>query len=141
MFIQNNGRYAFSFTIVKNGKEVKIAFDRKRVFLDTGNVATTGITEIEEEDYKELLKQKPFKKMVDDKIFVEVENLDTIKTDEGALKAKDEEIAKLKEELKKADETKSALETKDNEINALKAQIEALSKGKKGAKKDETEGF
>ena len=143
MFIQNNGRYAFSFTIEKNGRETKVVFDRKRVFLDTGNIATTGITKIDKEDFELLMKLKPFEKMFNDKIFVEVKNLDTLKNDAGALKAKDAEIATLKEKLKEADEAKNALEEKDNEITALKAQIEALSKNKKTKtdKKDETEGF
>lgn len=143
MFIQNNGRYAFSFTITKKGKETKVVFDRKRVFLDTGNIATTGITEVSKEDFGLLMKLKPFAKMYNEKVFVEVENLDVLKNDAGALKAKDAEIADLKEKLKEADEAKNALEEKDNEITALKAQIEALSKNKKGKadKKDETEGF
>ena len=89
------------------------------------------------------MKLKPFEKMFNDKIFVEVKNLDTLKNDATAIKAKDAEIATLKEKLKEADEAKNALEEKDNEITALKAQIEALSKNKKTKtdKKDETEGF
>ena len=59
-YILNTGRYAIAFTIMKNEREVKIALDRRRLFLDTGNVATTGITPVEEADIAELKKQKRF---------------------------------------------------------------------------------
>ena len=40
-FIRNTGRYAIAFTIVKNDRIVKIELDRRRLFIDTGNIATT----------------------------------------------------------------------------------------------------
>ena len=136
MFIKNTGRYAFSFAIQKGGKEVKIAFDRRRYFLDSGNIATTGITEITEEDFKELKKQKAFKEMLDKGIFTEVDKDEPDTASQGALQAKDKEIAKLKKALaeKDAGVDKKELEDKDKEIASLKAQLEKLAgKGKKGS--------
>ena len=57
-YIKNTGRYAIAFPITKNNREVKIELDRRRLYTDTGNIATTGITPVEEEDLKELKKIK-----------------------------------------------------------------------------------
>ena len=145
MKIKNTGRYALAFTIHKNGKDVVIEFDRRRLYLDTGNVATSGITEVSDEDFELLKKNKQFVKAMETEIFSEVtaEELASTATDSEALAAKDAEIAALKAELGKKAPTKKelkekdeALAAKDEEINTLKAQLEALSKGK-----DETDGF
>ena len=145
MKIKNTGRYALAFTIHKNGKDVVIEFDRRRLYLDTGNVATSGITEVSDEDFELLKKNKQFVKAMETETFSEVtaEELASTTVDSEALAAKDAEIAALKEELGKKAPTKKelkekdeALAAKDEEINTLKAQLEALSKGK-----DETDGF
>ena len=145
MKIKNTGRYALAFTIHKNGKDVVIEFDRRRLYLDTGNVATSGITEVSDEDFELLKKNKQFVKAMETEIFSEVtaEELASTTADSEALAAKDAEIAALKAELGKKAPTKKelkekdeALAAKDEEINTLKAQLEALSKGK-----DETDGF
>ena len=145
MKIKNTGRYALAFTIHKNGKDVVIEFDRRRLYLDTGNVATSGITEVSDEDFELLKKNKQFVKALETEIFSEVtaEELASTAVDSEALAAKDAEIAALKAELGKKAPTKKelkekdeALAAKDEEINTLKAQLEALSKGK-----DETDGF
>ena len=145
MKIKNTGRYALAFTIHKNGKDVVIEFDRRRLYLDTGNVATSGITEVSDEDFELLKKNKQFVKALETEIFSEVtaEELASTTADSEALAAKDAEIAALKAELGKKAPTKKelkekdeALAAKDEEINTLKAQLEALSKGK-----DETDGF
>ena len=145
MKIKNTGRYALAFTIHKNGKDVVIEFDRRRLYLDTGNVATSGITEVSDEDFELLKKNKQFVKAMETEIFSEVtaEELASTAADSEALAAKDAEIAALKAELGKKAPTKKelkekdeALAAKDEEINTLKAQLEALSKGK-----DETDGF
>ena len=145
MKIKNTGRYALAFTIHKNGKDVTVEFDRRRLFLDTGNVATSGITEVSDEDFELLKKNKQFVKALETEIFSEVtaEELASTTADSEALAAKDAEIAALKAELGKKAPTKKelkekdeALAAKDEEINTLKAQLEALSKGK-----DETDGF
>ena len=145
MKIKNTGRYALAFTIHKNGKDVVVEFDRRRLYLDTGNVATSGITEVSDEDFELLKKNKQFVKAMETETFSEVtaEELAYTAADSEALAAKDVEIAALKAELAKKAPTKKelkekdeALAAKDEEINTLKAQLEALSKGK-----DETDGF
>ena len=150
MKIKNTGRYALAFTIHKNGKDVAIEFDRRRLYLDTGNVATSGITEVSDEDFELLKKNKQFVKALETETFSEVtaEELASTAADSEALVAKDAEIAALKAELDKKAPTKKelkekdeALAAKDEEINTLKAQLEALSKGKDEATASETDGF
>lgn len=142
MKIRNTGRYALSFTINLKGRETKINFDKRRLFLDTGNVATEGVTEISDEAYEELKKFKGFTECFEKGYFKEVTDaeLSSGKDESEALKAKDEEIRKLKEALKaeKASssdkEVKKELKEKDKEIASLKAKLESLSK-------NEAEGF
>ena len=150
MKIKNTGRYALAFTIHKNGKDVVVEFDRRRLYLDTGNVATSGITEVSDEDFELLKKNKQFVKAMETETFSEVtaEELASTAVDSEALVAKDAEIAALKAELAKKAPTKKelkekdkALAAKDEEINTLKAQLEALSKGKDEATASETDGF
>lgn len=150
MKIKNTGRYALAFTIHKNGKDVVVEFDRRRLYLDTGNVATSGITEVSDEDFELLKKNKQFVKALETETFSEVtaEELASTTADSEALAAKDAEIAALKAELGKKAPTKKelkekdeALAAKDEEINTLKAQLEALSKGKDEATASETDGF
>lgn len=150
MKIKNTGRYALAFTIHKNGKDVVVEFDRRRLYLDTGNVATSGITEVSDEDFELLKKNKQFVKAMETETFSEVtaEELASTTADSEALVAKDAEIAALKAELakkapakKELKEKDEALAAKDEEINTLKAQLEALSKGKDEATASETDGF
>ena len=150
MKIKNTGRYALAFTIHKNGKDVAVEFDRRRLYLDTGNVATSGITEVSDEDFELLKKNKQFVKALETETFSEVtaEELASTTADSEVLAAKDAEIAALKAELDKKAPTKKelkekdeALAAKDEEINTLKAQLEALSKGKDEATASETDGF
>ena len=150
MKIKNTGRYALAFTIHKNGKDVVIEFDRRRLYLDTGNVATSGITEVSDEDFELLKKNKQFVKALETETFSEVtaEELASTTADSEVLAAKDAEIAALKAELDKKAPTKKelkekdeALAAKDEEINTLKAQLEALSKNKDESAASETDGF
>lgn len=150
MKIKNTGRYALAFTIHKNGRDVAVEFDRRRLYLDTGNVATSGITEVSDEDFELLKKNKQFVKALETETLSEVtaEELASTAADSEALVAKDAEIAALKAELakkapakKELKEKDEALAAKDEEINTLKAQLEALSKGKDEATASETDGF
>lgn len=150
MKIKNTGRYALAFTINKNGRDVVVEFDRRRLYLDTGNVATSGITEVSDEDFELLKKNKQFVKALETETFSEVtaEELASTTADSEALAAKDAEIAALKAELdkkapakKELKEKDEALAAKDEEINTLKAQLEALSKDKDESAASETEGF
>jgi hypothetical protein len=154
-YILNTGRYALSFEIEKKGLKQTIVLDRRRLYNDTGNVATTGVTAIEDEDY-ELLKKLPiFKKRFADEScgLSEIDEERAMgKPDPQASKLA-EENKKLREDLKKAEEavkqSKDAKAMKDlaDENADLKAKLEALT-GKKPAKdtekadkKDEDEGF
>ena len=135
-YILNAGRNAISFEITKGGLKKTIVLDRRRLYTDTGNVATTGITAIEDEDY-EILKELPiFKKRFEDKSFA-LSEVD----EEKAMGKPDPQASKLAEENKKLREEKKALEkavkeSKDakalkdlaDENASLKAQLEALKK-------------
>jgi hypothetical protein len=139
----NGGRYGVAFEVVVGGKERKVEFDRRRLFLDTGNIATSGITSIDDDVYEALKKNnKRFQKMIKDGELKLV--------DEKALKGTSEEVSALAEENKQLKkqlaeankqstpkEVKKQLDDKDNEIKNLKAQLEALTKDKDS----EAEGF
>ena len=156
-YVLNKGRYALAFEIVKDNRRVKIEFDKKRIFMDTGNIATTGITPVEDEDYEKLCEFKRFKQLFETGEF-ELTDVTKIETAETKVKELEEANRKLEEELKKARDntpakTKKQLEDKDKEIRNLKEQLEALSKGDKAPvaeseapvaeseDKDVTEGF
>ena len=137
-YILNTGRYAMSFEIEKKGLKKTIVLDRRRLYNDTGNVATTGITAIEDEDYELLQKLEIFKKRFAD----ESCGLSEI-DEEKAMGKPDPQASKLAEENKKLREEKKALEKamkestdvkamKDlaDENATLKAQLEALKAGK-----------
>ena len=153
-YIKNNLDYAVSFSVMDGAKEKKFEFDCLRIYSDTGNVATTGVTAMEDADFDYLYKNcKQFKAFFDkgdlSKTSKEGANAVANKVDELT-----RENEKLKEQLtqkqKEASGEKTAeLEAKNkkqaNEISDLKKQLEALKKAKKGDKADdkadETEGF
>ena len=147
-YIQNNGRYAIAFPIVKNGKEIKIELDRKRIFMDTGNIATSGITAVEDADLEELKKIKRFNNMLEAGELALTEK-SAIETAETKVADLEKENAELREQLKANPKANpKELKEKDDEIKSLKAQIEDLTKDKvkleeapTEAPKDETEGF
>lgn len=148
-YIQNNGRYAIAYTILKNGREVKIALDKKRIYQDTGNIATSGITAIEDEDFEELMKLPRFAKQVEDGELMLTEK-SAVETAETKVADLEEENAELKAKLEAKEEASSEkeLEKKDKEIADLKAKLEALSKDEAErseapteAPKTDTEGF
>ena len=161
-YILNTGRYALSFEIEKGGLKKTIVLDRRRLYNDTGNVATTGVTAIEDDDYKLLSELEIFKKRFADKscaLSLIDEEQAMGKPDPQASKLA-EENKKLKEELKKAkDEAKKAggdteaVKKLEDENASLKAQLEALtkadatkasdkdSKETSDEKADEDEGF
>lgn len=153
-YIKNNLDYAVSFSVMDGTKEKKFEFDCRRIYSDTGNVATTGVTAMEDADFDYLYKNcKQFKAFFDrgdlSKTSKEGANAVANKVDELT-----RENEKLKEQLaqkqKEASGEKTAeLEAKNkeqaNEISSLKKQLEALKKAKKDDKADdkadETEGF
>lgn len=151
-YVSNTGRYGVAFEVTFNGKPMKVVFDRKRMYLDTGNIATSGITSVEDELYKVLLTNKRFKKMIDkgELKLVDEKALKGTSEEIEVLKAENETLkAQLEKAGKKEDkETKKELEAKDEEIKSLKAQLEALKKDKEAEVKDKedetninTDGF
>ena len=139
-YVANYGRYGVAFEVTFNNRPMKVEFDRKRVFLDTGNIATSGITTVEDELYNVLLTNKRFKKMinegelklVDEKALKGTsEELDVLKSENEALKAQLKEVEKKSNKPKEDKETNKELKAKDAEIKSLKAQLEALTKDKK----------
>lgn len=148
MLVRNTGRYALAFRYTDDkGREKKVEFDRRRMFRDTGNIATTGITELDDKIYKELMKDERFKKLFVTGEFAEVSEEDLV-VDNGSkelLEAKDKEIKQLKKQLEEQKkntepdkETKKALEDKDKEIKSLKEKLEALGKDKDEGNDDES---
>ena len=147
-YIQNNGRYAYSFEVIVKDRAKKIILDRRRIYLDTGNVATTGITEIDEEVLEALKGNAKFNAFMQsgELELTEPSELETTEKKAEALEAENKELRKKLEEAEKGSKDKdieSALEEKDKQITSLKAKLEALSKNnkKEKSKKDETEGF
>lgn len=134
-YILNTGRYALSFEIEKGGLKKTIVLDRRRLYTDTGNVATTGITAIEDEDY-ELLKKLPiFKKRFADEScgLSEIDEERAMgKSDPQANEVikENKELKKKIKELEKAQGNPDAKAMKDleKENATLKAQLEALTK-------------
>lgn len=151
-YISNTGRYARAYEIEKGSQKLNIILERRRLFRDTGNVAMTGITAVEDEDYELLKKNKAFIRDFKDKDFGLALIDESKARGEPDKRASElaEENKKLKEAL--AEAKKKADANKDNEAvkaikdeNAkLKAQLEALTKGKATEPADEKaddEGF
>ena len=157
-FIKNTGRYAIAFPITKNNREVKIELDRRRLYTDTGNIATTGITPVEEKDLEELKKIKRFNAMVEKEELTILDESEVKTPEENKIKVLEERNKELEQKLKEAEnaDVKKVEEEKKalaDENASLRAQLEKLAKGgknkgkadEKADKADETkadtEGF
>src|SRR5574344_1786805 len=120
-YVFNKGRYALSFAIKVKGQEKKVAFDRKRIYLDTGNVATSGITEVEDDIYEILLENKRFKELIESGEF-ELTEASKVEATEKVNEELEKENEELKKKLKKAEkgedkkEAEKAMKAKDDEI-------------------------
>jgi len=140
-YIQNNGRTSVTFAITLNNRAVKLELDRRRLYQDTGNIATTGLTEVSDEAYAELCKSKNFNRLIKEGT-LEIVDEKTVKAEVRASADKEliKENKKLEKEAEKAvkakEEAEAQLSAKDEEINSLKAQLEALTKKDKKDKKD-----
>lgn len=147
-YIQNNGRTSVTFSITLNNRAVKFELDRRRIYRDTGNIATSGLTEVSDEVYDELCKSKSFNSLIE-KGTLEIVDEKIVKADTKASADKEliKENKKLEKEAEKAmkakEEAEAQLSAKDKEINDLKAQLEALNKkDKTDAEADkEAQGF
>ena len=159
-YILNEGRYALSFEIVKDGFKKAIVLDRRRLYNDTCNVATTGVTAIEDDDY-ELLKELPvFKKRFEDKSFAlsEISEEQAMGTSDPRANEVIKENKELKKKIKELEKAQGnpdaeAMKALEDENATLKAQLEALTKKNEAPatdteaieaseeKADEDEGF
>lgn len=143
-YVKNTGRIALAFTIVKNDREFKIALDRRRLFRDSGNIATDGITPVEEADIEELKKQKMFNDLVKAGSLEILEEADVKSPEEDKIAKLEAENASLKEAVKKAEKPDVKKIKEENkaladEVTSLKAQLEALTKDKAEAEASEDE--
>lgn len=146
-YISNTGRYDRAYEITKGGQKLLLTLYRRRLYMDTGNVAVTGITPVEDKDYKELEKNRAFiRDMKDETMGLKlVEESVAIGEPDKRASELEEENKKLKEELKKAKEAgkenpdaKEVDKIKDENAK-LKAQLEALTKGKETQDKAQDE--
>lgn len=138
-YFKNNKSYALAFRKGEGANGELFEFDCLRVYTDTGNIATTGITQVSEKDLEELKKNKMFLRALEDKELEEVDEKE-VRSDADKVKAKDTEIKELKEKLKMSEGGKAVEElekakkenkAKDDEIKSLKAQLEGLKKADK----------
>lgn len=152
-YIKNNGRYAFAYTYNKGALPMKVEFDRQRIYMDTGNIATTGITVIADDVLEALQENKAFVKAMKEGILELVDKPNLSTEDEVAkLRAENEKLQKKlnKDNQAKEIEKLEAVNAKLEKDKAdMKAQLEALAKaGEKQneapaepAKADDSEGF
>ena len=145
-YILNTGRYALSFEIEKGGLKKTIVLDRRRLYNDTGNVATTGVTAIEDDDYKLLNELEIFKKRFADKscalsLIDEEQAMGKSDPQANEVIKENKELKKKIKELEKAQENPDAKAMKDlaDENASLKAQLEALTKKNEAPAVDPTE--
>ena len=135
-YIQNNQKYAMSLNFDVNGVPKTFRFDARRMYQDTGNVATTGETPIDEGDVEYLLEHcEVFQKLVakgDISVLEEpssyaAEDLAELKEENASLL---EENTALKEQIENAGsakekELKSKNKSLEKEIVSLKKRLEA----------------
>ncbi len=144
IYIKNNRDYACTLKIGSGSAERVFTFDCKRIYQDTGNIATTGVTPIDEADFEMLYKDcKQFKALVDKGDFVKTKKSGaTEAANQIDTLAKENELLKkqLEEKTKEASLASSKeLEEAKVENAKLKAQLEALAKGTKTEDKSEDE--
>lgn len=153
LYIKNNLDYAIGFRVKRGKREETFEFDCFRQYLDTGVVATTGVTEVREEDYNYLVTEcKQFKKYIEKGYLSKTEKagalavadkMDELEKENNRLKA---ELEKAKKEVSAPVDNEEVKKLSDENIT-LKAELEALKKGgKKGKVKGknsdtDTEGF
>lgn len=148
LYIKNKMKYPVLFKTVKNGREERFVFDCRRVYKDTGNIVTTGVTPIADEDYNLLYENsKVFKDHID-KDYLALTKESGVTESANKMTALEKENEVLKKQLaEKETSTASSeeLEKTKAENESLKAQLEALKKGAKDKKEetkvDESEGF
>ena len=167
-YIRNNLDYAVVFSLREGAKEKRFEFDCLRIYSDTGNVASSGVTAVDDMDFDKLYSScRQFKSFVDKGVLsrttregansvagkIEVLEKENLKLKEELSRIQEgsevetlrESNRKLTEELSRIQEG-SEVETlresnrkQEEEITDLKKKLEALSKGKRGRKETDTE--
>lgn len=149
LYIKNNLDYAVGFRVRRGRMEELIEFDCYRQYLDTGVIATTGVTEISEEDYNFLVENcKQFKQYVEKGYLSKTEKAGAVAVAEK-IDELEAENNRLKAELEKVRKEASAPVVDVDKLNeenlSLKEELEKLKKGKNKAKGKspaaDTEGF
>lgn len=146
-YIKNNRDYACTLKVGSGSAERTFTFDCKRIYQDTGNIVTTGVTPIDESDFEMLYRDcKQFRALVDKGDFVKTKKSGaTEAANQMDALAKENELLKkqLEEKTKEASlATSKELEETKAENEKLKAQLEALAKGEdknESEVKDESE--
>lgn len=128
IYLKNTLPYILTVEIpTENGYGKKITFNCYRLYTDTGNVASTGVTELSDADFEALQKIPAFQKVMASGQLVK-----TVKPEDTAMvlqsvqvenKQLKQEAEKKEAEVKKISETAKALE---NENASLKEQLAAL---------------
>ena len=131
-YILNTGRYAVGYVVkVENKPEIKVELDKRRYFQDTGNLATSGITKVEDDVYTALSKLKDFERRVKAGELTLVDEPKSAEDTVAELKKENEELkAKLEKGSKgKADNKEAEKQIKEQaaEIASLKVQLEAYA--------------
>lgn len=131
-YILNTGRYAVGYIVkLENKPEIKVELDKRRYFQDTGNLATSGITKVEDDVYTALSKLKDFERRVKAGELTLVDEPKSAETTVAELKKENEELkAKLEKGSKgKSDNKEAEKQIKEQaaEIASLKAQLEAYA--------------
>lgn len=144
-YIKNESRYALTYTYMDGVREMKVDFDRLRRYRDTGNIATTGITAVEDNVYEALQENKSFLEAIKRGELALTEPVkDTAGDELEKLRAENEKLQKKlnkntsTKELEKAKEEKAKLA---EENASLKVKLESLAKDKNKKLETETEGF
>lgn len=136
-YIKNNSDKDLLFKTKKGNLEVEFVFPCFTVFTDTGNVASTGVTEISEADYNLLLTgNRMFKSFVEKGIFTESKKDVTPKAAD-TMKAMQKENEKLKKDLQKAkkEAEEAAKKAKEAVENGESEDLEKLKEENKSLKK------
>lgn len=144
LYIKNKMQYAVKFKVEKENKIQEFVFDCKRIYRDTGNIATTGVTPISEKDFKLLYDEvEIFKKLFDSGKLVKTKESGATQV-ANKIDSLEKENEVLKKELEKQKEVNAKTFNEDviklQEENAsMKAELEALKKAKKQNKKTKEE--
>lgn len=139
-YIKNNTEIALGFVLTKNGREQRFDFDCLRMYSDTGNIATTGVTPIAEDDFDALYKEnRAFKKAFDKGELVKTE---AMASTSDAIKISNLEKENTILKAKLAEKTsKEPVEDTGSKKSALEALKKKKTKKEEETKIDESEGF